>query len=194
MEKAATDFNVIFLVGPQGSGKGTQGKLLAEKLGFFYWEMGAILREIIHEGGPLAERVSVINQGTLLSDELIIEVIKEKLYTIPLGQGVIFDGIPRRLGQAEFLLGFLKEQKRDTMATLFFDLPREDSIRRLSLRGQKEGRADDTPEGITFRLSQYEEAIKPTLEYLRKETKFIDIDGRPSVEEVAKNIDATLGI
>ena len=188
------NLGVIFIIGPQGSGKGTQGKLLAEKLGFFYWETGSILREIIQEGGPLKEKVSAMNQGTLLSDDVIDEVIKEKFYTIPFGKGIIFDGVPRRLGQAKFLLQFLREQKKGEMTTIFIDLPREDSIRRLSLRAQKEGRVDDTPAIIEFRLSQYYEAIKPALEYLKKETKFIDIDGRPSVEEVEKNIDVALGI
>ena len=93
------DFDTIFLLGPQGSGKGTQGKLLAARLGFFYWEMGGILREILKEtpDTPLAKKVSVINQGTLLSDELIIEVSKQKLATIPPDKGIIFDAIPRRI-------------------------------------------------------------------------------------------------
>ena len=188
------NFGVIFIVGPQGSGKGTQGKLLAEKLGFFYWEMGSILREIVQGEGPLKEKVSAMDQGTLLSDDVVDEVVKEKLHTVPLDRGIIFDGVPRRLSQAKFLSQFLREQKRGKMATVFIDLPREDSIHRLSLRAQKEGRVDDTPEIIKFRLVQYYEEIDPMLEYLKKETKFIDIDGRPSVEEVEKNIDTALGI
>jgi len=188
------NFNVIFLVGPQGSGKGTQGKLLAEKLGFFYWDMGSILRELIKNGGPLQEKIAASNQGTLLSDELITEIIKENLNVNQLDPGVIFDGVPRRLIQAKFLVQFLKDQKKDKMVTIFLDLGHEDSINRLSLRAQKEKRADDTPEKIVFRLSQYKEAIKPTLEYLKKETKFIDIDGTPSIEEVSKSINTALGI
>src|SRR5690349_16705033 len=98
------DFNVIFVAGPQGCGKGTQGKKLAEKLGFLFWGMGGMLRAILKEGGPLAAKIQVIDDGTLLSDELIIEVLKERLPAVPPGKGIIFDGVPRRLGQAEFLI------------------------------------------------------------------------------------------
>src|SRR4051812_46165981 len=101
------DYNVIFVAGPQGSGKGTQGKKLAEKLGFFFFGMGGTLRAILKEGGPLASKIEKIEGGELLSDDLIIEVLKERLAAIPAGQGIIFDGVPRRIGQAEFLIPFL---------------------------------------------------------------------------------------
>src|SRR5271167_3620790 len=113
------DFQVIFIAGPQGSGKGTQGKKLADKLDFLFWGMGHILREIEKEDTPLGRRISVMNDGTLLSDELIIEVLKDRLPAIPHDQGVIFDGVPRTLGQAEFLIPFLREQSRMQMATVF---------------------------------------------------------------------------
>ncbi len=187
------DFDVVFVAGPQGAGKGTQGKLLAEKLGFFFWDTGVILREIIREGGPLREKVSVSNQGTLLSDEVIIEVLKTRLPAIPPDQGIILEGVPRRMGQADFLLDYLKE-KGKRVTTVFINLPREESLRRLLLRAKKEGRADDTPEGIETRLRYYDEVIKPTIEYLREKTTFVEIDGSLSVPEVAKNINAALGL
>jgi adenylate kinase len=152
------DFDAILILGPQGSGKSTQGKRLAAKLGFFFWDTGKILREILKEGGPLAERVAPIEQGILLSDETIIEVAKERLADIPSTQGIIFDGIPRRIGQAQFLVGFLKAQNRKRTVSIFIDLPREDSYARLSRRAGVEKRADDTPEGIATRLKYYEVA------------------------------------
>lgn len=188
------DFDVIFIAGPQGSGKGTQGRKLAEKLGFFFWDTGSVLREMMREKHPLAERISAINQGVLLSDDLIQEVLQQKLGSLSKDQGIIFDGVPRRIGQAQFLLPFLRTEGKSRMATLFFDLPREESIRRLLLRAEQEKRADDTLEAIEFRLRQYEEAIAPTLDYLKQETRFFNIDGRPSVEEVEKNVNATLGL
>jgi adenylate kinase len=188
------DFDTILILGPQGSGKGTQGKFFAEKLGFLFWDMGTILREMEKEDTPLGKKLSVIDQGVLLSDELIIEVAKTKLAAISPDQGVVFDGIPRRLGQAKFLLDFLKGQKRKGLVSIFLDLPREEIFKRLSLRAKKEGRADDTPESIEERLRYYEEATKPMLEYLKKETTFITIDGRPSIGEVTKSISAALGL
>jgi len=188
------DFDTIFMLGSQGSGKGTQGRLLAEKLGFFYWDMGAILREISKEDTPLGKEVSVIDQGVFLTDEQIIRVAKERLATISPTQGIIFDGLPRRLGQAQFLLDFLKGQKRKKPVSIFLDLPREEAIHRMQLRAQKEGRADDTPEGIEARLHFFEEVIRPIIEYLKTESTFITIDGRPSVPEIEKNIAVALGL
>jgi adenylate kinase len=190
----AFNYDVILMMGPQGSGKGTQGKRLAAKLNFFYWEMGAVLRGVIAEGGSLAERVSVLNNGTLLSDELLIEVIKERLSAIPSDKGIIFDGVPRRIGQAEFLFCWLKEQHRDRVATLFISLPREESVKRLMLRAQTEKRADDTPEGIERRLQFYETETAPILDYIKKKTTYFEVDGTPTIDEVEKEINAALGI
>jgi len=189
------DLNVIFFIGPQGSGKGTQAKILAKKLDFFYWEMGGMLRGMKDENTDLARKVTdMINQGILLPDDILLEVVKQKLDEIPAGKGVIFDGIPRRIGQAKFLMDYLKGQGRKDFTTLYISLPREESMKRLLLRAQKEGRVDDTPEKIEFRLQQYEKDTIPVLEYFRKETNFIEINGQPPIEEVAKSINEALGL
>ena len=188
------DFKVIFIAGPQGSGKGTQGKKLAERLGFLFWGMGGMLREIAKEGTSLAEQVAAMDDGTLLPDDLIIEVLKDRLATIPHDQGIVFDGVPRTIGQAEFLIPYLQRENKKFMATIFLDLPREESVRRLMLRAQHESRVDDTPGGIEKRFEYYDAMMTPTLAFLKQETDFITIDGRPSVDEIAKNIDAALGI
>jgi adenylate kinase len=188
------EFDVIFIAGPQGSGKGTQGRKLAERLGFLFWDMGKVLRGISVEDSELGKKVSVINHGTLLSDEIIIEVLKDRLPSVLHDKGVIFDGVPRRLGQAKFLVEFLRSQGKDKMATLFVDVPREESIRRLLLRAQHETRVDDTPEAIETRFRFYDEAMKPAKDYLKDHTTFISIDGTPTPDQVAANIDAALGI
>jgi adenylate kinase len=188
------EYNIIFIAGPQGSGKGTQGKKLANKLGFLFWEMGGTLRAILAKGGPLAEKISAMDHGTLLSDELIIEVLKDQLPLILREKGIIFDGVPRRLGQGQFLVGYLKEHGMDKMATIFIDVPREECVKRLLLRAQHESRADDTPEGIAQRFRDYDEAIKPTMDYLKTQTTFIAIDGTPTPNEIAANINKALGI
>jgi adenylate kinase len=188
------DFDVIFVAGPQGSGKGTQGKKLAARLGFLFWEMGATLREILAEDTPLSHAIKMIDHGTLLSDETIIEVLKLKLPGILQNKGLIIDGIPRRLGQAQFVVEFFKEHGKTKLATIFIDLPREESIRRLLLRAQHESRVDDTPGAIETRFRYYDEVMKPAMDYLKTETTFILVDGTPSVDEVAASIDAALGI
>jgi adenylate kinase len=187
-------FDVIFIAGPQGSGKGTQGKKLAERLGFLFWGMGDVLRSLLKEETPLAKKIVAMDQGTLLSDDLIKEVLKDRLSIAPHERGIIFDGVPRTLGQAEFLIPFLQNEGWKKMVTIFFDVPREESMRRLLLRAAHESRVDDTPEAIETRFRYYDETIAPAIEYLKQETEFIEIDGTPAVEDIAANIISKLGI
>ncbi len=189
------DLNTIFFIGPQGSGKGTQAKILAQKLNFFYWEMGGILRSLRSqaETSELAKRVvEQIDAGILLNDATIEEVVRMKLSELPKDQGVIFDGIPRRLGQAEFLFGILKEQGRSAFTTLFVDLPKEESMSRLLLRAATENRADDTREKIEFRLQQYYNDTLPVVDYLRQRTTFFEINGQAGIEAVTEQINHSL--
>jgi adenylate kinase len=188
------NYNIIFIAGPQGSGKGTQGKRLADKLGFLFWEMGGTLRSILASDSPLAKKISAIDHGVLLSDDLIIEVLKDQLPLIPHEQGIVFDGIPRRLEQGQFLVGYLKEHGLDKMATVFIDVPREECVKRLLLRAQHESRVDDTPEGIAQRFRDYDDAIKPAMDYLKEQTTFITINGMPTPDEIAADINKQLGI
>ena len=186
------DFDVIFVVGPQGSGKGTQGKKLADKLGFLFWGMGGMLRGIQASDVQFAAKIALANRGTLLPDEVIIEILKDRLPQIPPGRGIVFDGVPRRLTQAEFLVPYLRGRGYGKFATVFLDLPRGESVKRLLLRARHEERIDDTPEGIETRFRYYDETMPTLLEYLRRETAFFDIDGNPGVEEVEREINAAL--
>lgn len=187
------EFNIIFFIGPQGSGKGTQAKILAQRLDFFYWEMGGILREVAQQPTDLGKEIkNQIDQGILLSDETLYKVVKQKLTEISKVKGVIFDGIPRRLGQAEFIINYLKEEGRGVFTTIYVTLPKEESISRLLKRADLEKRADDTLEKIEFRLSQYIADTLPVVEYLKQCTNFVEIDGRPSVDEVMKAINSAL--
>jgi len=189
------NLNTIFLIGPQGSGKGTQARKLAEKLNFFYWEMGGILREVAQEGTELGNTVkNLIDNGILLEDELLLKVVKARLDTIPSGKGVIFDGIPRRIGQAQFLTDYLKKQGRSEFTTLFINLPREASINRLLARAEKQNRKDDTREAIEIRLGFYDRDTVPVLNFLKTQSTFFEIDGQPPVEEVTATINKTLSL
>jgi adenylate kinase len=181
--------DVIFLMGPQGSGKGTQAKALVERFGFFHWEMGAILRSMSDYSLANGKTVgSIIDQGLYLTDEELQEIVDQKLSQVLNEKGIIFDGIPRRTGQAKSLIEWLSANHKQNLVTIFLSLPREESLARLRLRAEIEKRVDDTPEAIEFRLKQYEEVTLPILDYMREHTRFIEINGTPAIAEVTAAI------
>ncbi len=187
--------NTIFFIGPQGSGKGTPAKLLADKLNFFHWDNGAICRAAAAQDTDLGRKVkNMVDNGIYLDDETLLAVAKEKLSSLPKEQGIIFDGIPRRLSQAEFLLKFLTEQGRPQPVTIFLDIPKDETLKRLVKRAETEGRADDTPEKIERRLQQYYDETLPVIAYMKQYSILIEIDGRPGVEEVTDKINKALDI
>ena len=137
---------------------------------------------------------NLIDSGVLLTDENLYEVVDSRLGEIAHNVGVIFDGIPRRVAQAEHLMEFLQKQGRKDFVTLFVNLPREESIARLLKRAEIEKRADDTREKIEFRLEQYTKDTLPVLDYLKQRSNFFEIDGTPLVEDVSVAINKALGL
>jgi adenylate kinase len=189
------NYDAIFFIGPQGSGKGTQARGLASRLNFFYWEMGAILRaeaKLDNERGRYI--AGLINQGQLVDDEHLYQVIGDQWPSVPKGQPIIFDGVPRRLNQGQWLLNKLRQEGYNQFATISIDVPREESVKRLLERAHHEFRVDDTPEKIRERLRLYEQHTVPVLDYLRQETDFFDIDGIGTVEEITQRINRALGV
>jgi adenylate kinase len=189
------DFDAIIFIGPQGSGKGTQAKFFSEKLGFFYFGMGAMLREMATHDNELGKKIKeIIDQGKLLDDAMIFEIVEKRFAAIQQTEGVIFDGLPRRVAQAEHLMNFLKSGHRDRVATVYLSIPHDESVNRLVKRAEIEGRKDDTRERIEFRLDQYEHETVPVLDYLKKTTQFFEIDGTPPPDGVTGEIAKVLGI
>jgi adenylate kinase len=187
--------NTIFFIGPQGSGKGTQAKILANHLGFFHWDNGAICREAGKMDNEIGREVQqTMEKGLYLSDELLLKVAGQKLASLPADQGIVFDGIPRRLSQAEFLMDLLPKQGRSNFTTIFLDIPKEESVKRIMLRAETEHRADDTKEAVEQRLQQYYEQTLPILDFMKQHGQFIEIDGLGTIEETAQKINAALGL
>ncbi len=213
-------YQAIIFIGPQGSGKGTQARLLIPKISAEYVEMGYVLRTIAASGTAFGDQIKqTIDGGNLVSDKILEKIITEKLATLSPDAPVIFDGVPRMLHQAEFLIADLKRLGRGAIATIFIDLPRDAGIQRILTRfscqnckapktyagddaaacarcgGVMVRRVDDSSEeAVERRLDTYERETLPVLDYLKTTTDFFTIDGRPSVPEVEKQIDNCLEI
>lgn len=172
---------VIIILGPQGSGKGTQGKRLAAKLNIPYLESGQLLRDEIASGSEPGKYISsIIDKGQLLSDEDMNNFMRDRLGpVVAAGTGFIIDGYPRRVGQAEFVDSVAKPTH-----VLLIDIPDKEAILRLLLRAQKENRVDDTREKILYRLQQYHTDTEPVVARYEAQGILHRIDGRPSIEEV----------
>jgi adenylate kinase len=190
--KAGTGSAVIFL-GPPGAGKGTQAKRLASEMGFKQLSTGDILRGHIARGTALGQKVaSVMAQGQLVSDELILELIAEELAT-PNPQ-VIFDGFPRTLEQAQALDILLQEKKIRLLGVLLVEAPREALVERLLGRAAQENRPDDTAQVIQERLEVYAKQTQPLVAYYAKTGMLKEINGFGKMEDVYKSIQDALGV
>lgn len=181
--------DVIFFVGRSGAGKGTQARLLAEKLGFFYWEMGGIIRKEIEAETDLGVEIKdLVNRGLFLDDHRLMRIVESHLDEIPTDKGILFDGIPRRLSQAYYIVGLLRGMGRKDMTTIYIDVSRREAIDRLEARAKSEHRSDDTDLAIARRLDQFDIETMPVVEYFRDVTEFYYVDGRPAIEEVTAEV------
>lgn len=188
-------YDAIFMIGPQGSGKGTQGKLLAAKLGYFYWEMGAILREEAKKDTPFGRKVKqLIDNGHLLEDDELFRILNTELPEVIKHKRILFDGVPRRVGQGAYLIHYLGQNGLNKFASVFIDVPNEESIKRLMERAHHEFRQDDTPEKIAYRLDLYDQETKPVLKFLEGIGDFYRIDGVGTIEQITQRINEALKI
>lgn len=188
-------FDAIFMIGPQGSGKGTQGKVLAEKLGYFYWEMGAILREEAKKDTPFGRKVKeLIDAGHLLEDNELFRVLHTELPEVIKHKRILFDGVPRTVPQGVHLIHYLQQNGFTQFGAVHIDVPKEESVKRLLERAHHEFRTDDTPEKISFRLDLYEKETKPVLKFLQGVGELFTIDGVGNIDEITERINKALGI
>jgi adenylate kinase len=183
----------LLVLGPQGSGKGTQAKLLAGDLGIPHVSTGDMFRAAIAHGTELGRQVEpILAAGELVPDELTVALIRERLAEPDAADGFVLDGFPRNLAQAEALDGMLAAIGRALDAVLFFDLSDELAIERMLGRAQEEGRADDTLEVIARRLEIYHEQTAPVVEHYRASGCLVPLHAERSIEEVATEIQEAL--
>lgn len=188
-------YDAIFMIGPQGSGKGTQGKVLAEKLGYFYWEMGAILREEAKKDTPFGRKVKdLIDAGHLLEDEELFRVLQTELPEVIKHKRILFDGVPRTVPQGVHLVHYLQQNGFTQFGAIHIDVPKDESVKRLLERAHHEFRTDDTPEKISYRLDLYEKETKPVLKFMQGIGELHTIDGVGNIEEITERINKALEI
>ena len=180
----------IVIFGAPGSGKGTQSEKLIEKYGLYHISTGDLLRQEIKAGSELGKIADgYISKGQLLPDSLIIDMLAKLLDTTPeTRKGVIFDGFPRTIPQAETLEALLRDRGMELSAVVGLEVDEPELIDRLLKRGQISGRSDDNLETIQKRLDVYHNQTKPLKDFYLKENKYRAIPGMGSVEAIFESI------
>lgn len=185
----------LLVLGPQGSGKGTQAKRISAAHGVPHVSTGDMFRAAIASGTELGRRVEpILASGDLVPDELTVALIRERLSEEDARDGFVLDGFPRNLTQAEALDGMLAEIGRGLDAVLFFDLSDELAVERIRGRALDEDRDDDTPEAIGRRLAIYHEQTEPVVERYRATGKLVPLHAARSIEDVSTEIEAALDL
>jgi adenylate kinases len=183
----------ILLLGPQGSGKGTQAKRLAEEYGLAHVSTGDILREEIEAGTELGKEVEpILASGGLVPDATMIRLIRECLQQDDAQNGFVLDGFPRTQPQAEALDKMLREIERPLTVVFALDISDESSKERLLKRAEREGREDDTPEVIERRLRTYREQTEPLIEHYRTRGNLVTIHADRPIDAVFAEIQKAL--
>ena len=183
----------LLIVGPQGSGKGTQGVRIAESYGIPVVSTGDIFRANIKEGTPLGQQVTaILDKGDLVPDELTSEIVRDRLSQEDAANGFLLDGYPRNTAQVAHLESFLAGRGESIDAVILLDVPREESLERLTLRATEQGRSDDTPEAIGHRLDIYERETAPIIEVYGAKGIVDRIDGTGALDDVTERITAAL--
>lgn len=179
----------ILLLGPPGAGKGTQGALLARHLGIPKLATGDLLRDAVAGGTPLGLKAkAVMESGALVSDEIILGVVREELGRPAAARGAILDGVVRTIPQAEGVERILRDAGRQVDRVLFFDVSDEEILARLEKRRTLEGRADDDPAAVKRRLEAYRSQTAPVLEWYEARGGVTRIPAAGSVEDIAARV------
>jgi adenylate kinase len=180
----------ILILGPQGSGKGTQAQLLSDKLNIPALSMGQLLRDEVASDSDLGKYIGeIINRGELVSDEVALNVLKLRLQKKDAEHGYVLDGYPRNFAQFQTFNNF-----DVPTALIVISVPQDETLKRLIKRAEIEGRADDNEETILKRLAIYNDDTKPIINKYRELGIVHEIDGMGTIEDVASRIDESLAV
>jgi adenylate kinase len=183
----------LLIVGPQGSGKGTQGIRIADAFGVPAISTGDVFRGAVAAGTELGQQVkAIIEAGDLVPDELTSAVVRERLSEPDAAGGFLLDGYPRNVAQVMHLDEFLEGRDEELDAVILLDVPRDESIARIARRAAEQGRSDDTEEVIANRLAIYERETAPILGVYESRDIVDRIDGVGTLDEITDRIIASL--
>ena len=179
----------IVIFGAPGSGKGTQSERIVEKYGINHISTGDVLRAEIKNGTELGKTAKgYIDQGQLIPDELMIDILASVFDSFEDSKGVIFDGFPRTIAQAEALKKMLAERGQDVTVMVDLEVPEDELMTRLIKRGKDSGRADDNEETIKKRLHVYHSQTAPLIDWYKNEKKYQHINGLGTMEGIFAEI------
>lgn len=181
-------FNFI-LFGPPGSGKGTQSVQVAEKYGLGHISTGDIFRKNIREKTALGLKVQkIIENGNLVPDELLVEILEDAMDQFEGVRGFVFDGFPRTIQQAHDLDQLLTSRKEKVSLVLSLEVNDDEIISRLLKRAELQGRKDDTKEVIENRIKVYNNQTQPLINYYSQNGSFTAVNGIGSIDSIFKSI------
>ncbi|MDO5395634.1 MAG: adenylate kinase [Bacteroidales bacterium] len=181
----------LVIFGAPGSGKGTQSEHLTNRYGLFHISTGEVLRDHISRGTELGKIAdSYISKGNLIPDELMLKVLEKTLDENPeaTANGVIFDGFPRTIPQAEALGEMMKRRGTRIHSVVGLEVPEEELIKRLIHRGKESGRADDNPDTIKTRLDVYHQQTAPLRKYYTDRNTYHAVEGSGDVAKIFNDI------
>ena len=184
----------IVIFGAPGSGKGTQSDKMIAKYGFEHISTGDVLRNEIKNGTPLGKTAKeYIDNGQLIPDALMIDILASVYDSFGKEhKGVIFDGFPRTIAQAEALKKMLDKRGHKVAAMIELDVPEDELMKRLVLRGQQSGRTDDNEETIKKRLGVYHNQTAQLIEWYKSENIHNHIDGLGELERIFADVCAVI--
>ena len=184
----------LLLIGPPGSGKGTQGELLADRFHLAHIAAGDLLRAEVEAGTPRGkEAADFLDRGELVPDELVIELLMPVIVASLEGNGYVLDGFPRSVGQALVARRMAEEVGATPDAVIYLDASRDVLVERILARAEIEGRSDDTAEVVHNRLEVFDEATRPLIDYYRSRGLLHVVNGDLSEAEVTADILAAIG-